>query len=188
MTYLIQFLILATFISSPLKAETSKNTNDFYSIPIEFNDGQKSMMNHFKGKVLLIVNTASKCGFTSQYEGLQKIYEKYRSQGLEIIGVPCNQFLFQEPGSNAEIKKFCELKYKTTFPLLDKSNVKGSKQHALYKFLQNNYEDKSDVAWNFEKYLVSRDGKVLNRFKSTVKPEDERITKAIQEALKEVLR
>lgn len=123
-------------------------------------------------KVFLIVNTASKCGFTSQYEGLETLHKKYKDKGLAIIGFPSNDFGAQEPGTNEEIKEFCKLNFGVTFPLMDKAPVKGSSAQPFYKELLKLSEDKSDVAWNFEKFLVTKDGTVIQRFKSKVKPSE----------------
>jgi glutathione peroxidase len=137
----------------------------------------------YRGKVLLIVNTASECGYTSQYKGLQALYEKNAKEGLEVLGFPSNDFGGQEPGSNAEIKNFCERSFKVSFPLFEKAPVKGAKVQPLYAFLTENAPAKGDVSWNFEKFLVGRDGKIIGRYKSSVKPESEELTKAIAGAL-----
>ncbi|MDF2548205.1 MAG: Peroxiredoxin [Anaerosolibacter sp.] len=161
-------------------------------------DGEKVSLSDFKGKVLIVVNTASKCGFTPQYKDLQKIYNKYKAQGLEILGFPCNQFAEQEPGNNSEIKEFCEINYGVTFPIFDKIDVKGPEAHPLFKYLISKapFEgfDKQhaigkilyamlsekfpadlvgdSVKWNFTKFLVNRDGEIVKRFEPTVDPLD----------------
>ena len=137
-----------------------------------------------EGKVVLIVNTASKCGFTPQYEGLQKLYEKYRDKGLIVLGFPSNDFLFQEPGSNAEIKNFCLINYGVDFPMFEKIHVRGSKAHPLYKFLVEGAGDKrykGSIKWNFTKFLFDRKGNIIERFSPATKPED------IEDKIKELL-
>ena len=130
-------------------------------------------MADYKGKVLLIVNTATGCGFTPQYEGLQKLYDKYKNQGLEILDFPCNQFGHQAPGTEEEIQEFCTLKYKTTFPLFAKIDVNGKNADPLFTYLKNQQGGflGDDIKWNFTKFLVSRDGKVIDRYAPVTKPE-----------------
>ncbi len=154
-----------------------------YETKIESIDGKPMALGEYKGKVLLIVNTASECGYTPQYKGLQALHERFSEKGLVVLGVPCNQFGGQEPGTEAEIKKFCELKYRTTFPMLKKLDVKGAGQHPLYKELLAQSSDQTDVKWNFEKFLVGRDGKVINRYRSKVEPESSELVQAIEKAL-----
>ncbi len=138
----------------------------------------------YEGKVLLIVNVASKCGFTKQYEGLEKIYKKYNSQGFEILAFPCNDFGKQEPGTNEEIQNFCSLNFNITFQLFDKISVKGESKSELYKMLTNNpVTGKSKVLWNFEKFLIDRKGNVVNHFRSKTKPESEKLTSLIEKLL-----
>lgn len=127
----------------------------------------------YKGKVLLIVNTASKCGFTPQYQGLEKLYQDFESQGFAILGFPCDQFGNQEPGDSTEIKQFCELNYGVTFPLFEKTEVNGENAHPLFKFLKDAQPGLlgKDIKWNFTKFLVTRDGEVVNRFAPNTEPE-----------------
>lgn len=143
-------------------------------------DGSEMQAKELDGKVLLVVNVASKCGFTPQYDGLQALHEKYESQGLVVIGVPCNQFGGQEPGKAEEIVTFCRYNYGVTFPLLEKQDVNGSERSPLYKFLVGS---RSKVMWNFEKFLVGRDGKVIDRYRSTTAPDSDKLVKAIEKAL-----
>ena len=143
-------------------------------------DGKDVDLSTYKGKVVLFVNVASECGYTPQYEGLQELYRKYEKAGLVVIGVPTNEFGEQEPGSDAEIAKFCATNYKVTFPMLSKVKIKGSDAVPLYKYLVANSSDTKDVGWNFEKFLVDRNGKVVGRFKSAVDPTAEELVKAIQ--------
>jgi glutathione peroxidase len=133
-----------------------------------------------KGKVVLIVNVASKCGYTPQYAGLEKLYESKKDQGFVIVGFPANNFKSQEPGSNEEIKTFCTSKYNVTFPMMSKISVKGDDQHPLYKMLTS---EKGQVTWNFNKFLVGRDGKLIEHFDSKVKPDDSKLTDSIDKAL-----
>ncbi|MBN2794209.1 MAG: glutathione peroxidase [Clostridia bacterium] len=136
-------------------------------------DDEVVSLEAYKGKVLLIVNTASKCGFTPQFKGLESIYETYKAQGLEIIGFPCNQFKEQDPGSNAEIKSFCELNYGVTFEIFQKIDVKGPNQHPLYGYLTENTKGLlgEEIKWNFTKFLIDREGNIVKRFGPQVKPE-----------------
>lgn len=140
-------------------------------------------MSQFRGKVLLIVNTATKCGFTPQYEGLQKLYDKYREQGFEILDFPCNQFGRQAPGSNEEIGNFCTLRYKTIFPRFAKIDVNGEFEEPLYRYLKSRQGGfiNDAIKWNFTKFLVSRDGEVVDRYAPIIKPE--RIEKDILKLL-----
>ena len=151
-------------------------------------DGKDLELSKFKGKVVLFVNVASECGLTPQYKALQELYEKYEKDGLVLVGVPANEFNAQEPGSNEEIKKFCTTKYKVTFPMLSKVVVKGDGQVPLYKTLVEATPGKDgkteQVSWNFEKFLVGRDGKVVGRYESKVKPMSDELTKAIETELK----
>jgi len=150
-------------------------------------DGKDAKLGDYRGKVLLLVNVASKCGYTPQYEGLQTTYAKYRDQGLVVIGFPANNFGGQEPGTNEEIKQFCTLKYNVSFPMFAKISVKGADIHPLYKFLtskETNPEFGGDITWNFNKFLVDRNGKIIARFETKEKPEGEKVTQAIEKALK----
>lgn len=136
------------------------------------NDKSIKLKDFGQTKLFLIVNTASKCGFTKQYEGLEALHKKFKDKGFAVIGFPSNDFLSQEPGTNDEIQEFCKLNYGVTFPLMTKGSVKGAKIQPFYKELVNLSEDKSNVGWNFEKFLVSKDGKIFKRYKSKVTPEE----------------
>ena len=141
---------------------------------------------NFRGKVLLVVNVASKCGFTPQYAGLQSLYERYRERGFEILGFPANDFLWQEPGSDQEIKQFCSMTYNVSFPLFSKIPVKGRNIHPLYRFLtdkETNPSFSGKITWNFNKFLVDRNGRIVNRFDSKVEPLDERVLSAVEGAV-----
>ena len=149
-------------------------------------DGQERSLGDYAGKVLLVVNVASACGLTPQYEGLEKLYREHRAAGLEVLGFPCNQFAGQEPGTEREIQSFCRLHYDVTFPLFAKIEVNGAGAHPLYAYLsglETQPEGKGDVLWNFGKFLVGRDGAVLARFAPTQDPTSAAVTAAIEAAL-----
>lgn len=147
--------------------------------------GTPTPLANFKGKVMLLVNVASQCGYTYQYEGLQALYVKYKDQGLVVAGFPANNFGAQEPGSNAEIGAFCKAKFGVTFPMFSKISVKGSDKAPLYHFLTDkNTKTGGEIPWNFTKYLVDRDGKVLARFDAPVEPMSKELTAAIEAALR----
>ncbi len=157
-----------------------------YDIPLTTLDGKPASLADHEGEVLLAVNVASKCGFTPQYEGLEKLHETYAPRGFAVLGFPCNQFLFQEKGSADEIAQFCSLTYGVTFPMFEKLNVRGRKQHPLYAELTKaaTADGKGGgVKWNFEKFLISRGGDVIGRWRSKTTPEDPAVTKAIEAAL-----
>jgi glutathione peroxidase len=146
-------------------------------------DGKKADLSQYAGKVILFVNVASRCGYTPQYKGLQELYTKYKDRGLVVIGVPANNFGGQEPGTNEEIAQFCSTNYGVTFPMLAKVSVKGNDITPLYKYLTENAQPPGDVKWNFEKFLIGRDGKILARFPSAVRPEDPKFIEQIEKAL-----
>jgi glutathione peroxidase len=148
--------------------------NSIYQFTVLNNQGENISLAQFKGKVVLIVNTASDCGFTPQYEGLQHLYEEYQQQGLEILAFPCNQFGKQEKGTNEEIKQFCDLRFNIKFPLFAKVDVNGEQAHPLFTFLKTKAPGilgSKAIKWNFTKFLVNRQGEVVKRFAPTVKPE-----------------
>jgi glutathione peroxidase len=179
-------LLMSRAYPVPLAAEDRKMPG-----PLDFKltdiDGKEFDLARLKGKVVLIVNVASECGYTPQYKGLQELYSKYEKDGLVIVGIPSNDFGRQEPGSNEEIKKFCTTRYKVTFPMMAKAVVRGEGQLPLYKVLIEATPDDSgriqQVAWNFEKFLIGRDGQVVGRFKSAVAPESEELLRAIRREL-----
>lgn len=151
-------------------------------------DGKDVDLAKYKGDVLLIVNTASQCGYTPQYKGLEKVYETYKGKGLQVLAFPANEFGGQEPGTDAEIKTFCTTKYNVTFPVFSKIVVKGQGAHPLYKYLtskETNPKFAGDIPWNFSKFLVNRKGEVIARFEPKDKPEGEKVTAAIEKALAE---
>jgi len=181
-------------------------TNKIGDIPLRQIDGKETSLADFSGKLLLIVNVASKCGLTAQYTGLEQLYQKYKDQGFAVLGFPANQFLGQEPGTNNEIQKFCTLEYNITFPMFEKIVVKGEGQHPLYQCLtqaipkaQKNQDGKleekltakglgpekpEDILWNFEKFLINRQGKVVARFAPDLAPNDTTLIAAIEAQIK----
>ncbi|MEO0928363.1 MAG: glutathione peroxidase [Cyanobacteria bacterium J06643_13] len=145
--------------------------------------GKSETFADYQGKVLLIVNVASYCGYTPQYQGLEQLNKDYRDRGLRVLGFPCNDFGAQEPGTNEEITKFCETSYGVTFDMMDKVHAKGAEKHPLYQTLTKAVEPKGDVAWNFEKFLISKQGEVVARFGSGVTPTSPELVKAIEAEL-----
>ena len=171
----------------PLKEGEKMAEKSVLDFTMKSIDGDDVKLDSYRGKVLLLVNVASKCGYTPQYRGLESIYKKYNEQGLVVLGFPANNFLWQEPGTNEEIKTFCTTKYNVTFPMFAKISVKGDKIHPLYIFLtskQTNPEFGGAVSWNFNKFLIDRAGKVVARFSSDDEPESEKVVRAIEQALK----
>ncbi|MGB5528937.1 MAG: glutathione peroxidase [Ignavibacteriaceae bacterium] len=158
------------------------NINDITVLDMNNN---KINLSDYNGKVLLIVNVASECGYTRQYAGLQEIYEKYITQGFEILAFPCNDFGGQEPGTNEQIQNFCSSKFGVTFKLFDKIKVLGEAKSPLYERLINNsVTEKGDIKWNFEKFLISKDGKIVERFRTKVEPTSNEVITAIERELK----
>ena len=179
--------------------------NEIYEIPVRKIDGTDTKIGEYKDKVLLVVNVASKCGLTPQYTGLETLYETYRGKGFEVLGFPSNDFMGQEPGTESEIKDFCDTNYNVQFPLFSKVHINGGERHALYQHLidaqpttdVNNGDDwlnglikfghkhlnETDVLWNFEKFLVSRNGEVVARIAPDVKPDDARLVEKIESEL-----
>lgn len=170
-----------------LMTGTSFAASNIYDFTLPNIDGKSMPLATFKGKVVLVVNVASQCGYTPQYTALEAIYEKYKAQGLVIVGFPANNFGAQEPGTNEEIKTFCSSKYMVTFPMYAKISVKGDDKTPLYQFLTDpkiNPATGGEIKWNFTKFLVDRNGKVIARFESAVTPESPEVTGAIEKALK----
>jgi len=156
---------------------------DIYSQKVTTIDGKEASLADYKGKTVLIVNTASKCGYTPQYDGLQAVYAKYRQKNFVVLGFPSNDFGGQEPGTNADIKKFCQTNFKVDFPMFAKGPVKGDAKQPLFDFLTKNAPSKGEIKWNFEKFLVAPDGQIVGRFGSKVKPESAEMTAAIEKTL-----
>lgn len=146
-------------------------------------DGKEMSLGDLRGKVVLLVNVASQCGYTPQYKGLQALYDEHKDRGLVVVGVPSNDFGAQEPGSDAEIKGFCESKYNVTFPMLSKITVKGTDKHPLYQWLTTAAEPSGEVGWNFEKFLVDREGGVVGRFPSRVAPDSTELRSVVANLL-----
>jgi len=162
-----------------------KMNNNISKLSVKDIDGKIVNLSDYQGKVLLIVNVASYCGYTKQYSGLEEIYKKYKDKGFEILAFPCNQFGQQEPGTNEEIKSFCSSKLDVTFKLFDKVDVNGKDQSPLYSILTNNETTgKADIKWNFEKFLIDKNGNVVSRYASKVEPESKELTSAIENELK----
>lgn len=157
-----------------------------YDFKMNSIEGTPVSLEKYRGKVLLLVNVASKCGFTPQYAGLQTLYEAYQAKGLEVLGFPANNFLWQEPGSDSQISQFCSLEYSVTFPMFSKISVKGSDQHPMYAYLTDrklNPEYGGSIKWNFAKFLINREGEIANRFGSRVEPKSKKLITAIEELL-----
>ena len=178
--------------------------NEIYDIPVKTIDGEETNLSEYKDKVLLVVNVASKCGLTPQYEGLQKLHDEYKDKGFEVLGFPANNFMGQEPGTEDEIKEFCDTNYKVKFPMFSKISAKGEDQHELYKYLTENkketdvndgeFEEKlagygskrsqpNEILWNFEKFLIGKDGEIAARFAPDVTAEDERLIEKVEAEL-----
>ncbi len=174
-------------LSAVLLLQTvAARAESLYDISVKDIDGKATTLAAYKGKVLLVVNVASKCGYTPQYTALQATYEKYKDKGLAVLGFPCNQFGHQEPGTEAEIKEFCTSKYSVTFPMFSKIEVNGLGRHPLYVALAGSGSPyPGDIKWNFTKFLIGRDGNILKRFDSAVKPDSPEVVAAIEAALAE---
>jgi glutathione peroxidase len=174
--------ILAVLVSACSLMAESK----LQSISLKDINGKVTSLKQYEGKVLLVVNVASKCGLTPQYKGLEALHQKYKDQGFTVLGFPCNDFGSQEPGSNEEIKEFCSTKYNVSFPMFDKLHVKGPEQHQLYTALSGKDSPfPGDVKWNFGKFLIGRDGRIIKRFEPKVAPDAPEVTQAIEAALAE---
>lgn len=163
--------LISLFISFEMVA--GENMQNIYGFDVTTIEGKEIKLEHYRGKVLLVVNTASKCGFTYQYEGLEELYKRYREQGFEILGFPCNQFANQEPGTEEEIAQFCSLNHGVTFPMFSKIDVNGNNTHPLYRFLKSESPGilgSKAIKWNFTKFLIDREGKVIERFAPSKEP------------------
>ena len=179
-------LASALFGMAPLAAPGSAKEGDvvsFYDLSANALDGTPHKLSEYKGKVVLVVNVASFCGFTKQYSALEALYRKYKDKGFVILGFPANNFGSQEPGTDAEIKTFCTSKYDVTFDMFSKISVKGDDQHPFYKYLTNDTGFNGDIEWNFTKFLVDKNGTVVARYKSKIVPNDEQVTRKIEELL-----
>ena len=165
------------------RAEKTPPDRKVHDFTVETIDGEKESLAKYRGRALLIVNTASQCGFTPQYKGLQALYERYRDQGFSVLAFPANNFKNQEPGSNAEIKNFCALMYKTTFPIFAKISVKGDDMDPLYRYLTTESGFPGDIGWNFNKFLVDPGGKVVARYDSMTDPQDPKLIDDLKKIL-----
>ena len=184
------FLLVAAglalgFLLRPQSTPQDSSAKSIYDFTMKDIDGKSRPLAEYKGKVVLVVNVASKCGLTPQYEGLEALYRANKEKGFVILGMPSNDFNGQEPGTDAEIKEFCTGKYDVSFPMFSKIKVKGQEAHPLYRWLVAQTADKSDIDWNFAKFLIDREGRVVARFKARVKPTDEAFLAAIEEKLRQ---
>jgi len=180
---MLSLLILST-LSAQQKENTPVDKKGLYDFTMKTIDGKDKPLAEYKRKVLLVVNVASFCGNTPQYKDLEEIYEKYKEKGFVILGFPANNFGQQEPGSDTEIKTFCETKYNVTFDLFSKISVKGDDQHPLYQYITKESPFPGDVKWNFQKYLVDRKGNIVAMFSSRIKPTAENVIQQIEFLLK----
>ena len=184
MAYKNYLLILLSLIMFSFFGKVdAKYEKLFFDLSIEGLNNETIDLSEFKGKTILLVNVASKCGFTKQYTGLQTLYDNYKDKDFLIIGVPSNQFGGQEPGSNKEIKDFCETNFNITFPITDKVDVKGKNVHNLYKWAKKNYGNSTVPKWNFHKILINKEGKIQETFNSFIAPLSDKIIKQIELAL-----
>ena len=186
---MLYVLILTIFFvhhqTHAIKNSGINMNNNISKIHVKDIDGKDVNLSDYKGKILLIVNVASYCGYTKQYTGLEELYKKYKDKGFEILAFPCNQFGEQEPGTNEEIKNFCSSKFDVTFKLFDKIDVNGKNQSPLYSILTDNeVTGKADVKWNFEKFLIDKNGNVISRYLSKVTPESDELISAIEKEIK----
>lgn len=173
---------------NPIPAQTESTAvtmkTDYLHLLLRTITGDSITLANFAGKVVLLVNTASKCGYTPQYTGLEALYKSYKDSGLTVIGFPANDFKQQEPGTNAEIAEFCRANYGVTFPMMEKISVKGEAQHPLYKYLTKESPFPGEITWNFNKFLLDREGRVVARFDTKIKPDDPQIITRIEELLR----
>jgi glutathione peroxidase len=191
---LVVFSTLSLFLmgihsqAEPQSKETAPMNKSIYNFKMKNIDGKDVNLKSYKGKVVMVVNVASKCGYTPQYEQLEATYKKYKDQGFVILGFPANNFHAQEPGTNEEIKQFCTAKYGVTFPMFAKISVKGDDTDPLYQYLTSKDQDPKfggDITWNFNKFLIDKHGNIIDRFDSKIKPDDPSVTTALESALKE---
>jgi glutathione peroxidase len=187
-TILLSLLSILTFsfiLSAQQKETTSVDKQGVYSFIMKTIDGKDKPLTEYKGKVLLIVNVASFCGYTPQYKDLEEVYQRYKDKGLVILGFPANNFGQQEPGTDEEIKTFCDTKYNVTFDLFSKISVKGNDQHPLYRYITKDSPFPGEVKWNFQKYLVDKNGNIVAMYPSKVKPTDKEVIEKIESLVKD---
>jgi len=185
-TFTLALLGLAMLTGSSFAADTDKEPESVHDIKMNSLDGKEVDLSEYKGKVLLIVNTASKCGLTPQYKQLQAMHDEYKDKGLVVLGFPCNQFGSQEPGDAKEIRSFCTKNYGVEFPMFAKinvNNVDGEQQSPLYAYLKENADSQDDIQWNFEKFIIGKDGKVAARFSPRVEPNAKEVVEVIASEL-----
>ena len=177
---LLLLIIMISFLGSSVSANYKKLAYDF-----KFNDldGSALSLSEYKGKVIVVINVASQCGFTNQYEDMQKIWEKYQDKGIVMLGVPSNDFGKQEPGSNSEIKKFCESKFDISFPMTEKVSVKGPKAHPFYIWARENHGKSAVPKWNFHKIIIDKNGKIAETFSSIVNPSSKKFIKTLEKLI-----
>jgi len=175
-------VILMSIFQTNLNANYDKLAYDFNFSDL---DGSELNLSEYKNKVIIVVNVASQCGFTSQYEDMQKIWEKYQKKGIVMIGVPSNDFGNQEPGENKEIKNFCEAKFGITFPMTEKVTIKGDNAHPFYIWARNNYGKSAIPKWNFHKIIINKDGKIADTFASITNPSSKKFIKVIEKLIKD---
>lgn len=183
----VALILIAWALTTGLPGCKSSGPEGALNFTMRTIDGEEQSLTRYRGKAVLIVNVASRCGLTPQYEALQQVYETYHAQGFEILGFPANNFKAQEPGSDSDIKVFCSATYGVTFPLFSKISVAGENIHPLYRFLtdkKTNPEFGGAIQWNFTKFLINRKGQVVARFEPKVKPDSEEMTRAIENALR----
>ena len=178
---LFLLLIMISFLGNKVSADYDKLAYDFKFKDL---DGSALNLSEYKGKVVVVVNVASQCGFTNQYEDMQNVWEQYQSRGIVILGVPSNDFGQQEPGSNQEIKNFCEAKFGITFPMTEKVSVKGEQAHSFYVWARDNYGESAIPKWNFHKIIINKLGKVENTFASITKPTSKKFISVVEKTLK----
>jgi len=179
-------LVMSLFVSTAFTGAAGTGGPSLYGFTVEDIDSKTQSLSAYKGKVILVVNVASKCGYTYQYEGLEKLYQTYKDRGFVVLGFPSNDFLGQEPGSEEEIKNFCTLTYGVTFPMFAKISVKGKEAAPLYQYLtskSDNGKFGGAISWNFNKFLIGKDGQILKRFDSKVAPDSAELTGAVEAAL-----
>lgn len=180
-------LMVSSAMGQNVRGDKDITMNDagVYGFTMKTIDGKDKSLADYRGEVLLIVNVASFCGHTPQYKDLESLYETYKDKGFKILAFPANNFGAQEPGTNQEIKEFCDTKYHVTFDIFSKISVKGNDQHPLYRYLTNDTDFKGDIGWNFTKFLVDRNGKVVARFATKVLPTDEEVTQKLKQVIAE---
>ena len=181
MSYACLLLALVCLAVPAMAADS--NAGSPLGFTVKANDGSEVKLDQYKGKVVMFVNVASQCGYTPQYKNLEAVYEKYKDKGFVILGFPCNDFGAQEPGTDKEILQFCSSKFHVTFPLMSKIKVQGAEADPLYKYLTQSSAKPGKIEWNFTKFLIGRDGQIINRYPSKIKPDDPLPTTEIETAL-----